>query len=206
MGNVSGCWARPWIRQVLGLAMWLIVAACRFDLPPLPSGDAGEPPLELEVLAGNIGGPGNLEGAGAAARFSTPSGVAVDSAGNVYVADYYNQTIRKVTAGGVVTTLAGSARARGSTDGTGAVARFDSPSGVAVDSTGNIYVADMSNSTIRRVSPEGTTTTIAGRVRMTGIVPGASPLFAFPGSLAISGDSLVISDTNAILLLRHGAR
>jgi hypothetical protein len=68
--------------------------------------------------------------------------VAVDSAGNVYVADYGNHAIRKVTSAGVVTTLAGSAGTSGSTDGTGATARFYHPLGVAVDSARNVYVVD----------------------------------------------------------------
>ena len=70
-------------------------------------------------------------------RVNLPSGVAVDASGIVYVADEGNNTIRKITADGAVSTLAGLAGSRGSTDGTGSVARFDSPSGVAVDSLGN---------------------------------------------------------------------
>jgi hypothetical protein len=132
--------------------------------------------------------------------------VAVDSAGNVYVADQNNSTIRKVTAAGVVTTLAGTAGVSGSADGTGTAARFDFPFGVAVDSAGNVYVADHDNSTLRKVTPTGTTTTVAGTVGVVGILLGTPPRFASPRSLAIVGDSIVISDANAILLLRHGAQ
>src|SRR5436309_2298665 len=103
-------------------------------------------------FAGMPGGPGSDDGIGSAARFHDPSGVAVDSAGNVYVADTWNSTIRKVTPDGVVTTLAGSAGQRGSADGTGGAARFYLPRGVAVDSAGNAYVADTYNSTIRKVT------------------------------------------------------
>src|SRR6185369_9507778 len=103
------------------------------------------------TLAGTAGMFGSADGTGAAARFSNPSGVAVDSAGNVYVADAGNSTIRQVTAAGVVTTLAGTAGMFGSADGTGAAARFSDPTGVAVDSAGNVYVADQSNHTIRQV-------------------------------------------------------
>jgi len=160
----------------------------------------------VTTLAGTAGMAGSADGTGAAARFNQPIGVAVDSAGNVYVADPLNATIRKVTADGVVTTLAGTAGMVGSADGTGAAARFNLPSGVAVDSAGNVYVADTFNSTIRKVTRMGTTTTIAGIAGVAGIVLGATPRFAFPTSLAIVGDSIVVSDANAILLLRHGAQ
>jgi DNA-binding beta-propeller fold protein YncE len=132
--------------------------------------------------------------------------VAVDSAGNVYVADTDNSTIRKVTAAGVVTTLAGTAEMVGSADGPGAAARFNYPTGVAVDSAGNVYVADTDNSTIRKVTPTGTTTTVAGTAGAAGIVLGARPRFAHPRSLAVVDDSLVISDANAVLRLRHDAQ
>jgi DNA-binding beta-propeller fold protein YncE len=91
-------------------------------------------------------------------------------------------------------------------DGTGAAARFSTPSGVAVDSAGNVYVADQYNSTIRKVTAAGTTTTIAGMVGMQGIALGGTPRLASPIGLATIGDSIIISDTNAILLLRHGAQ
>src|SRR5438034_1083343 len=92
-------------------------------------------------FAGMPGGFGNVDGTGSTARFSGASGVAVDTAGNVYLADRGNQTIRKITPVGVVTTLAGSAGQTGSADGTGSTARFYYPADVAVDSAGNIYVA-----------------------------------------------------------------
>jgi hypothetical protein len=78
--------------------------------------------------------------------------VAVDSAGNLYVADLGNNTIREITPAGVVTTLAGSAGAHGSADGTGSAARFSQPAGLTVDGAGNVYVADTSNDTIRKLS------------------------------------------------------
>ena len=116
----------------------------------------------VTTLAGLAGSDGSDDGTGSAARFYYPYGVAVDNAGNVYVADSYNDTIRKVTPGGVVTTLAGLAGSDGSADGMGSEARFESPWGVAVDSTGNVYVADTWNSTIRKVTPSGMVTTLAG--------------------------------------------
>src|SRR5208337_3955631 len=101
-------------------------------------------------LTGQPGGNGNADGTGSAARIFEPQGVAVDSAGNVYVADAGNNTIRKVTSGGVVTTLAGNAGQSGSADGTNNTALFNFPRGVAVDSAGNVYVADSGNNTIRK--------------------------------------------------------
>src|SRR5204863_158270 len=88
--------------------------------------------------------------------------VAVDTNGNVYVADQVNHTIRKVTSAGVVTTLAGRAGSSGSANG-GAAARFNGPTGVAVDSAGNVYVADFWNSTIRKVTSAGAVTANTAR-------------------------------------------
>lgn len=95
---------------------------------------------------------------------------------------------------------------RAQVDGTGAAAHFNSPTSVAVDSAGHVYVTDTANSTIRKVTPTGTTTTVAGTAGVAGILLGTTPRFAFPRGLAIVGDSIVISDNNAILLLRQGAQ
>src|SRR6266404_4619799 len=137
-------------------------------------------PYTFSTLAGI--GPGSADGTGSAARFNHPSGVVVDGAGNVYVADTDNHTIRKVTQAGVVTTLAGLAGYAGSTDGIGSAARFNHPSGVAVDSTGNVYVADSGNDTIRKVTPEGVVTTLDARF--------GDPLETrFTGPLGVAVDS-----------------
>ena len=113
----------------------------------------------VTTLAGSTGG--YLDGTGTGAKFYNPAGVAVDASGNVYVADMSNHRIRKVTAGGVVTTLAGSGAAAFG-DGTGTAAKFSYPTGVAVDASGNVYVADMSNQRIRKVTALGVVTTFAG--------------------------------------------
>src|SRR3954470_21968763 len=86
--------------------------------------------------------PGSADGGGVVARFNLPTGVAVDSSGTTYIADTSNNTIRKITPAGVVSTLAGLAGSCGSSNGTGSAARFCFPYGVAVDLAGTIYVAD----------------------------------------------------------------
>jgi sugar lactone lactonase YvrE len=104
---------------------------------------------------------GSTDGTGTEASFSYPQGVAVDGTGTLYVADTDNQKIRKIEAGGVVSTLAGSG-SFGSTDGTGTLASLNGPSGVAVDANNNVYVADSGNNKIRKISPTGELTTLAG--------------------------------------------
>ncbi|HEX4803716.1 MAG TPA: hypothetical protein VFV14_09400, partial [Myxococcaceae bacterium] len=148
----------------------------------------------VSTLAGSAGVPGSTDGAGRDARFYHPFGVAVESSGNVYVADTYNSTIRRVTASGVVTTLAGSARMVGSADGTGNVARFNAPRGVGTDDSGNLYVADTDNHLLRKVTAAGVVTTIVGSIGSIGAMPGPLPAsLYFPQGIALtaSGDALV---------------
>jgi sugar lactone lactonase YvrE len=139
-------------------------------------------PYAFTNFAGMPGGARNVDGTGSAARFSYPAGVAVDSAGNVYVADFGNHTIRKVTLAGAVTTLAGSAGQRGSTDGTGSAARFSAPSGVAVDNAGNIYVLEPPTFTVRKVTPAGVVTTLAGSAGQSGSADGIGSAARFGGA------------------------
>jgi streptogramin lyase len=148
-------WRKSWALR-LGILLGIHVL-----LVPTLSSQSTYEPYTFITLAGNAGY-GSLDGTGSSARFFLPSSVTVDSAGNVYVADTVNSTIRKVTPAGVVTTLAGLAGNVGSADGTGSSARFNWPSGVAADSGGNVYVADTRNNTIRKVTPAGVVTTLAG--------------------------------------------
>lgn len=115
----------------------------------------------VTTLAGS-GGPGSADGPGASAGFNSPRGLALDAAGNLYVADWNNDCIRKISADGFVSTLAGRAGAPGAVDGPGTDARFDRPAAVAVDPAGNVYVGGMRSAGIRRISPAGIVTTIAG--------------------------------------------
>lgn len=116
----------------------------------------------VSTLAGMSGAGGSADGTGGNARFADPWGVAVDGAGNVYVADFYNCTIRKITAAGVVSTLAGTVGTSGNTDGMGSAARFNYPEGLAADVAGNVFVSDTHNHSIRKITPDGTVTTLAG--------------------------------------------
>lgn len=115
---------------------------------------------DVSTLAGSDTA-GYRDGAGAKAQFKDPEGVAVDAAGNVYIADTYNSSIRKISTTGVVTTLAGNGT-YGYQEGTGSAARFSFPRGLAVDAAGYVFVADGDNSRIRRISPAGEVTTLAG--------------------------------------------
>jgi len=154
-------------------------------------------PLTFTTMAGNPGH-GHTDGVGNSARFSGPRGVAADAAGNVYVADTENHTIRKITPGGTVTTLAGLPGASGSADGVGLAARFSEPRGVAVDGAGTVYVADMGNHTIRQITPAGLVSTVAGSAGLTGSADGtgSDARFYHPeGVAADSAGSVYVADT-----------
>ena len=142
----------------------------------------------VTTLAGAAKIPGSADGVGGAARFNGPTGVAVDGSGNVYVADAGNTSIRKITANGTVTTFAGFSGVGGSNDGVGAAARFNTPQGIAVDSVGNVYVADTNNCTVRKITPAGSVTTIAGAAGQTGSSDGAGGSARFNGPYAVAVD------------------
>jgi sugar lactone lactonase YvrE len=144
----------------------------------------------VSTLAGLAGTADSNNGVGANARFSAPFGVAVDATGNVYVADSGNNTIRKITPAGAVSTLAGLAGHPGSDDGPGSAARFRNPRGVAVDAAGNVYVADMSNYCIRKITPDGGVTTLAGKTGEPGNADGVGSNAQFCNPYAVVADAV----------------
>ena len=140
--------------------------------------------------------PGSANGTGSAAQFNYPVGVAVDPSGNVFVSDTYNHRIRKITPAGVVTTIAGSIA--GFANGTGTAAKFDHPSGLAIDAAGNLFVADGFNNQIRKVTPSGVVTTLAGGFQ--GYIDGSGTSARFYGPFGVAidaaGNILVTDEMN----------
>ncbi|HTD07152.1 NHL repeat-containing protein [Undibacterium sp.] len=154
----------------------------------------------VTTLAGS-GIQGNANGTGTAASFNYPEHIAVDTSGNVYVADSGNNLIRKVTPTGVVTTLAGSG-IQGNANGTGTAASFNNPGGVTVDVSGNVYVADFRNNLIRKITPAGMVTTLAGdgsHNSANGIGTAAS--FAFPGDVTVdAAGNVYVADVSNYMI------
>ncbi|CAJ0815220.1 NHL repeat-containing protein [Ralstonia flaminis] len=140
----------------------------------------------VSTLAGSTTA-GHADGTGSAASFSAPRGMAFDASGNLYVADQGNSMIRKITPAGVVSTLAGSTT-RGFADGTGSAASFANPSGVAVDASGNVYVADYANNEIRKITPAGVVSTLAGSTT-SGSADGTGSAASFNGPYGVAVDA-----------------
>jgi sugar lactone lactonase YvrE len=156
----------------------------------------------VSTFAGSPGIPGTSDGTGTAARFNNPGGIVADGAGNLFVADAGNHTIRKiVVTTGAVTTFAGAAGLSGSSDGIAAAARFFTPVGLAGDGAGNLFVADAGNNSIRRiVAATGAVTTLAGLAGTPGYTDGigAAARFTNPTALAYDGGgNLFVADTSA---------
>lgn len=144
-------------------------------------------PAGVVTTVAGISTPGTVDGISTAARFNSPRGIAVDGKGNIYIADAANNMIRKLTTGGVVSTLAGSTVA-GSSNGTGTAASFNAPTGIAVDQSGNVYVADATNNMIRKINISGVVTTLAGsNIVGSSNGPGAAARFNHPTGIAVDG-------------------
>ncbi len=167
------------------------------------------PFISITTLAGMAGASGSTDGSNGAALFNHPLGIAVDAKTNVYVADMYNNVIRKLALAGtnwVSSTIAGLAGNPGSADGSYTNARFNGPYGVAVDSGGNVYVADTGSSTIRKLALAGTnwvSSTIAGLAGSPGSADGnnSSARFRYPRGLVVdgSGNIYVADEGNSII-------
>jgi sugar lactone lactonase YvrE len=126
----------------------LYVADCYAIKKVSPSG-------EISLLAGQAREQGWVDGAGAAARFNYFDSMVVDSSGNLFVIDGNNCIVRKVTAAGGVSTWVGQAGTSGNADGTGTAAQFRFPSSLVIDATDNLYLADIGNGVVRKVTPAG---------------------------------------------------
>lgn len=166
-----------------------------------PDHQSADPPVDagLFLFAGDVCHcAGSADGTGPSARFDNPQGIAADAGGNLYVAERNSSTIRKVTPQAVVTTLAGTAGAEGTADGTGAGARLNGPTRLRADSEGNLYVTDTGSSTIRKVSPLGVVTTLAGRAGVCGSADGVGTAAQFCAPQGIALDrhgNLYVTDT-----------
>jgi len=153
---------------------------------------------QVSTLAGSAGISGYVDASAAAARFNEPHAIAVNKVGDIYVADRKNHRIRKVSAGGVVSTFAGSG-AIGGTDGPALTATFNEPWGIACDTLGNVYVVDTKNYKIRKIDNAGMVTTVAGTGvfgTTNGNVTFAS--FGFPVGITVTpnGYTIYVSDYN----------
>ncbi|AVR95966.1 hypothetical protein [Pseudoduganella armeniaca] len=151
---------------------------------------------KVTTIAGAAGMQGHVDGAGANARFEALQGITRDGAGNLFVTD--GTVVRKITPAGQVSTIAGSAVETGSADGSGSAARFGSLYGITADAAGNVYVADQVYSTLRKISPAGQVTTIAGQAEQEGLVDGAGANARFTNPTGIVIDpsgNLYVSDS-----------
>src|SRR5665213_3067444 len=187
----------------------ILITACTNSNPTGPLANYNPTPTPysstayVSTLAGSAGVTGAINATGTAASFNLPTGVAVDSFGNIYVADQNNDLIRKITAGGVVTTLAGQAGVYGSTNATGTAASFNSPTGVAVDTAGNVYVADMANCLIRKITAGGIVSTLAGQPRVNGSTnaTGTAASFYYPTGVAVdTAGNVYVADSGNNLI------
>src|ERR1700680_782690 len=155
--------------------------------------------ISITTIAGSTTGGGYVDDVGVLARFSGPQSVAVDSSGSIVVADTGNHVIRKIAPDGRVFTVAGQAGISGANDGYGTAAHFRFPSGGAVDSADNIFVADTNNHTVRMISPRGDVSTVAGSAGSSGDTDGTagSARFRYPEGVTVdSANNVYVADTN----------
>jgi sugar lactone lactonase YvrE len=153
----------------------------------------------VTIIAGSLDERGHVDGPGSKARFHAPMSIAGDQFGNIFVADTLNHVIRKISPDGMVSTFAGTPKKTGYADGLGSRASFNTPNIIVFDRHGNLYVADSGNFLIRKITPAGEVTTIAGTPGSRGVIPGK-----LPASLSfISG--LTIDDQDTVYIFSEGA-
>jgi DNA-binding beta-propeller fold protein YncE len=153
----------------------------------------------ISLIAGNMGSTGNLDGTSTAARFNVSYGLAIGSDGTAYIADTFSHTIRKINAQGVVSTVAGISGSSGATNGTPTAARFSRPYAIAVDSAGNLFVADTLNHAIRKIATDGMVSTFAGTAGSSGTQDGSATVARFNQPQGLAWDNsgnLLVADTN----------
>jgi sugar lactone lactonase YvrE len=142
----------------------LMIAVCAALCAPVHEEARPGKKVSIRLFAGSPTEDGDVDGKGVHARFRGPSDMCVDKNGNLYVATPWSRVIRKVTPSGLVTTFAGNSRESGSVDGKGSEARLSGPTGIDADLSGNIYFTDSGNEAVRKITPDGLVSTVAGRL------------------------------------------
>ncbi len=158
-------------------------------------------PAKVVTTFAGSGSPGYVDATGTSASFNNPGGLAIDATGNVYVGDQTNNVIRKITPAGVVSTFAGNGAAA-FLNGNGTSSSFNSPAGIAIDGSGNLYIADRTNNMIRKITPVGVVTTFAGDGSIGNTNgPGTSASFSNPTGVAVDANGNVfVTDQNNYLI------
>jgi len=186
--------ARRRLRLVCASAAMLLLAACGDHPPKDDDEDDEKPPAQtaISIVAGSATESGSTNATGTAARFNGPTGIAIDAAGNLYVADTGNDSIRKITPAGAVTTLAGSASTSQYVDGPGDRARFVQPLALAINSSGTLFVTDEMR--IRSITSAGQVATVATIPVGSNVTAGSMPALVPKGIAADARDHLLVTN------------
>ncbi|HEY8927980.1 MAG TPA: NHL repeat-containing protein [Mucilaginibacter sp.] len=171
-----------WPKTLLNISLLLVIAACFTACKPELIPNRVTP--DTTSTGADTSGHGGVTVPDTVPSFYNPTGIAIDATGNIFVADYGNNLIRKITPGGVVSTFAGSGN-QGSIDAAGLLASFNAPTGITIDASGNLFVGDAGSNRIRKITPDGTVSTFAGS-DSTGFAdgPAATATFFHPEGVA----------------------